>query len=126
MNCAAPLCRRSHGDWLQESAKSFKVGRISSWHFLAFDSAARMAATRSGMLSILRGTPHSRFARRNALLPRLEVAGWIRGRSSPIRNLSRRGLWTIGCAVKLVDGLAGESPASADCPVGTVVISGDE
>ena len=28
-------------------------------------------------------------------------------------------------AVKLVDGLAGESPASADCPVGTVVISGD-
>jgi hypothetical protein len=29
------------------------------------------------------------------------------------------------CAVKLVDGLAGESPASADYPVGTVVISGD-
>src|ERR1035437_1845794 len=28
-------------------------------------------------------------------------------------------------AVKLIDGLAGESPASADCPVGTVVISGD-
>jgi hypothetical protein len=28
-------------------------------------------------------------------------------------------------AVKLVDGLAGESPASADYPVGTVVISGD-
>ena len=28
-------------------------------------------------------------------------------------------------AVKLVDDLAGESPASADCPVGTVVISGD-
>ena len=28
-------------------------------------------------------------------------------------------------AVKLVDGLAGESPATADCPVGTVVISGD-
>jgi hypothetical protein len=27
--------------------------------------------------------------------------------------------------VKLIDGLAGESPASADCPVGTVVISGD-
>ena len=27
-------------------------------------------------------------------------------------------------AVKLVDVLAGESPASADCPVGTVVISG--
>ena len=27
-------------------------------------------------------------------------------------------------AVKLVDGLAGGSPASADCPVGTVVISG--
>ena len=28
-------------------------------------------------------------------------------------------------AVKLIDGLAGESPASADCPVGTVVISGE-
>ena len=28
-------------------------------------------------------------------------------------------------AVKLVDVLAGASPASADCPVGTVVISGD-
>ena len=28
-------------------------------------------------------------------------------------------------AVKLVDDLAGGSPASADCPVGTVVISGD-
>ena len=28
-------------------------------------------------------------------------------------------------AVKLVDVLAGESPARADCPVGTVVISGD-
>ena len=28
-------------------------------------------------------------------------------------------------AVKLVDDLAGESPVSADCPVGTVVISGD-
>jgi hypothetical protein len=27
--------------------------------------------------------------------------------------------------VKLVDGLAGESPASADFPVGAVVISGD-
>ena len=28
-------------------------------------------------------------------------------------------------AVKLLDGLAGESPVSAGCPVGTVVISGD-
>src|ERR1700681_932253 len=28
-------------------------------------------------------------------------------------------------AVKLIDDLAGESPAGADCPVGTVVISGD-
>ena len=28
-------------------------------------------------------------------------------------------------AVKLVDDLAGESPAGANCPVGTVVISGD-
>jgi hypothetical protein len=31
--------------------------------------------------------------------------------------------WTS--AVKLIDGLAGASPASANCPVGTVVISGD-
>ena len=30
------------------------------------------------------------------------------------------------CTVKLVDDLAGESPASADCPVGTVDISGDK
>ena len=30
-----------------------------------------------------------------------------------------------GSAVKLIDGLAGESPASAGYPVGTVVISGD-
>jgi hypothetical protein len=28
-------------------------------------------------------------------------------------------------AVKLVDDLAGESPVSADCPVGAVVISSD-
>ena len=28
-------------------------------------------------------------------------------------------------AVKLIDGLAGESPASAGYPVGTIVISGD-
>jgi len=28
-------------------------------------------------------------------------------------------------AVKLVDDLAGESPARADCPVGTVEMSGD-
>jgi hypothetical protein len=33
--------------------------------------------------------------------------------------------WEPYGAVQLVDGLAGESPASADCPVGTVVISGD-
>ena len=33
--------------------------------------------------------------------------------------------WEPYGAVKLIDGLAGESPASADCPVGTVVISGD-
>src|SRR5260370_17371506 len=32
--------------------------------------------------------------------------------------------WPV-CAVKLVDDLAGESPASASFPVGTVVISGD-
>ena len=31
--------------------------------------------------------------------------------------------WT-SCAVKLLDDLAGESPASASFPVGTVVISG--
>ena len=33
--------------------------------------------------------------------------------------------WEPYGAVKLVDGLAGESPASADRLVGTVVISGD-
>jgi hypothetical protein len=32
--------------------------------------------------------------------------------------------WPVS-AVKLVDDLAGESPAGANCPVGTVVISGD-
>jgi hypothetical protein len=32
--------------------------------------------------------------------------------------------WPVS-AVKLVDGLAGESPASASFPVGAVVISGD-
>jgi len=32
--------------------------------------------------------------------------------------------WPV-CAVKLVDDLAGESPASASFPVGTVVIPGD-
>ena len=35
------------------------------------------------------------------------------------------GAWLAGCAVKLVDDLAGASPASASFPVGTVVISGD-
>jgi hypothetical protein len=46
--------------------------------------------------------------------------------------LSRKDCWrkvviTVrrDSAVKLIDGLAGESPASAGCPVGTVVISGD-
>ena len=39
---------------------------------------------------------------------------------SDIRILVRR-----DSAVKLIDGLAGESPASAGYPVGTVVISGD-
>jgi len=46
----------------------------------------------------------------------------------------RRGQLELDCrqlgvrrdsAVKLIDGLAGESPASAGYPVGTVVISGD-
>ena len=39
-------------------------------------------------------------------------------RTIPIRD------WPVS-AVKLVDDLAGESPASASFPVGTVVISGD-
>ncbi len=39
--------------------------------------------------------------------------------------MSMRVEWGNGVsAVKLVDGLAGGSPASANCPVGTVVISG--
>ena len=42
--------------------------------------------------------------------------------AAPLANHPR---WEPYGAVKLVDGLAGESPASADCPVGTVVISGD-
>ena len=41
----------------------------------------------------------------------------------PLRSRSLPICWVS--AVKLVDGLAGESPASADYPVRTVVISGD-
>ena len=44
----------------------------------------------------------------------------LAGVLSVIRMLVRR-----DSAVKLVDDLAGESPASANCPVGTVDISGD-
>ena len=43
----------------------------------------------------------------------------VRGSVRPVVASSR------ASAAKLVDGLAGESPASADYPVGTVVISGD-
>ena len=46
-----------------------------------------------------------------------------RATSCAIQQTIPVGKWD--CAVKLVDGLAGESPASADYPVGTVVISGD-
>ena len=43
-----------------------------------------------------------------------------------VRTLSEIGMLVRrDSAVKLIDGLAGESPASAGCPVGTVVISGD-
>ena len=44
---------------------------------------------------------------------------------SPIRDLRARAQIGPDSAVKLVDDLVGESPTSADCPVGTVVISGD-
>jgi hypothetical protein len=46
---------------------------------------------------------------------RIHLASW-RNQAITVRRDS---------AAKLVDGLAGESPASADYPVGTVVISGD-
>ena len=40
--------------------------------------------------------------------------------------MGEKGVWVRrDSAVKLVEVLAGESPARADCPVGTVVISGD-
>ena len=42
-----------------------------------------------------------------------------------VRFLATHPRWEPYGAVKPVDGLAGESPASADCLVGTVVISGD-
>jgi hypothetical protein len=59
---------------------------------------------------ILVGSGHRDDQRRSARCPILsEIAIFVRRDS----------------AVKLVDGLAGESPASADYPVGTVVISGD-
>jgi len=43
---------------------------------------------------------------------------------SPTRRTKLGKDWPVS-AVKLVDGLAGESPASASFPVGTVVIPGD-
>jgi hypothetical protein len=49
--------------------------------------------------------------------------GWSGARGATLRVTHPR--WEPYGAVKLVDGLAGESPAGADCPVGTVVISGD-
>ena len=42
-----------------------------------------------------------------------------------VASLANPPRWEPYGAVKLVDGLAGESPASASFPVGTVVISGD-
>ena len=42
----------------------------------------------------------------------------------PCHDTKSRQDWPVS-AVKLVDDLAGESPASASFPVGTVVISGD-
>ena len=45
--------------------------------------------------------------------------------SAPARHRIESGrVWPVS-AVKLVDDLAGESPASASFPVGTVVIPGD-
>src|SRR5208282_1668123 len=43
---------------------------------------------------------------------------------SPLLTTENEGTVRRDSAVKLVDVLAGASPASADCPVGTVVISG--
>jgi hypothetical protein len=42
-----------------------------------------------------------------------------------VRSTPLRIIWWSVSAVKLFDDLAGVSPASAGCPVGTVVISGD-
>src|SRR5215469_11023683 len=65
-------------------------------------------------------------------LPRRCTCGYLSGemltKKGP-KHQSQRG-WTLVrvrrvSAMKLVDDLAGESPASADCPVGTVDASGD-
>src|SRR6266851_1783406 len=48
----------------------------------------------------------------------------LKARSYSPRPTKMRKDWPVS-AVKLVDGLAGESPVSASFPVGAVVISGD-
>ena len=49
----------------------------------------------------------------------------VSGLAGPPHHPNRSGRNWPYSAVKLVDGLAGESPASASFPVGTVVILGD-
>ena len=58
--------------------------------------------------------------------PRFLCAEWSRAllNKSPRHHSGSGRDWPYS-AVKLVDGLAGESPASASFPVGTVVIPGD-
>src|SRR3984893_10427040 len=56
----------------------------------------------------------------------LRIQPTIAVKTPPGRQMSVMGILVRrDSAVKLFDGLAGESPASADYPVGTVVISGD-
>ena len=50
---------------------------------------------------------------------------WYKPRVGEVEMCPRVGRMGPISAVKLVDDLAGESPASANCPVGTVVITGD-
>src|SRR5260370_2843239 len=52
------------------------------------------------------------------------LSGYLLFSNGPLCKKVRERVLRVS-AVKLIDGLAGESPASASYPVGTVVISGD-
>jgi hypothetical protein len=60
------------------------------------------------------------------VVPNLPLTQYPSTNNSPATNRTpKMALLCRASAVKLIDDLAGESPASADYPVGTVVISGD-